>query len=211
MEGAAITPPPPVAAAKSAWRRWARARRRALAAADPDGLAERAVAAHIGAWAPWCGARVALVYLAFGSELDPLAGGLLSARTQQPGAGAPPALRLATTRTAPGASGLSVHELEPEALVPHPLGFMQPSPSAPLVDLDVIDVALVPGLCFDRRGYRLGYGRAYYDRLLPQLPARVATVGVTREALIVERLPTEPHDAPVGWLVSESGLREVTA
>jgi 5-formyltetrahydrofolate cyclo-ligase len=204
----ALITPPTAGAAKSAWRHWARARRQALDAADPQGLADRAVAAHIATWERWRGARVALVYLAFGSEVDPLAGGLLGSR-RAPQEGEPLPL-LATTRT-PSGGGLRVHELDLQALVPHPLGFLQPPADAPLVDLEAIDVALVPGLCFDRRGHRLGYGRAYYDRLLPQLPARVATLGVTREALIVERLPSEPHDAPVGWLVSEAGVRELPA
>ncbi len=159
------------------------------------------------AWERWQTARVALVYLAFGSEVDPLAGGLLSASPTLPAATAAGPL-LATTRT-PAAGGLRVHLFDPAALEPHPLGFWQPRPDAPVVDLASIDVALVPGLCFDRQGGRLGYGRAYYDRLLPLLGAHVATVGVSREALVVERLPTEPHDVAVRWLVSEAGLRPV--
>ena len=206
MDADPLAPPPPPDATKASWRRWARTTRRALADGDPERGAERAVAAHLRAWQRWRQARVALVYLAFGSELDPLAGGLLPAASDLSGVGAS-GPRLATTRTPEGSGGLQVHVYDPTALEAHPLGFSQPRADAPLVDLATIDVVLVPGLCFDERGGRIGYGRGYYDRLLALLSARVATVGVAREALVLPRLPTEPHDVAVRWLVTEAGLR----
>lgn len=226
MSKAATTGPPPAEPSKAAWRRWARAQRRALADADPERRADAAIAAHLGSWEPWRTARVALVYLAFGSEVDPLTLGLapagahaaaVPARATQAGgaradgatagtaqAGGP---RLATTRTPSGGGPLHVHAYLPDALERHALGFLQPRADAPLVPLEAIDLALVPGLCFDASGCRLGYGRGYYDQFLPRLPARVVTVGVTRAALVVERLPTEAHDVAVGWLLTEAGVR----
>ena len=206
MDADPLAPPPPADAPKTSWRRWARATRRALADGDPERGAERAVAAHLRVWRRWRTARVALVYLAFGSELDPLAGALPSAASDASGEAAI-GPRLATTRTPEGRGTLQVHVFDPTALEAHPLGFSQPRADTPLVDLATIDVALVPGLCFDERGGRLGYGRGYYDRLLALLSARVATVGVTRAALVLPRLPTEPHDVPVRWLLTEAGLR----
>ncbi len=214
---------PPLGSGKAAWRRWALARRRALADADPDRRADAAIAAHLRAWAPWRAARVALVYLAFGSEVDPLAGGLATVgaqadgaqagRTQADGmradgphAGGP---RLVTTRTPRSGGPLRVHAYRPDALERHALGFQQPRADAPLVPLEAVDLALVPGLCFDAGGRRLGYGRGYYDQLLPRLPARAITVGVTRAALVVERLPSEAHDVAVGWLLTEAGVQRV--
>ena len=202
----ATTTRPPLGSGKPAWRRWALARRRALADADSDRRADAAIAAHLRAWTPWRAARVALVYLAFGSEVDPLTRGLaaVGALTSGAQAGGP---QLATTRT-PGSGGpLHVHAYRPDALERHALGFHQPRADAPLVPLEAIDIALVPGLCFDTGGRRLGYGRGYYDQLLPRLPARVITVGVTRAALVVERLPSEAHDVAVGWLLTEAGVR----
>jgi 5-formyltetrahydrofolate cyclo-ligase len=192
--------PPPPNAPKAVWRRWALARRRELAAADPARRADVAVAARLRGWESWRTAQVVLVYLAFGSELDPLAGDLLDeALSRGP--------RLATTRTPEDGRGLEIHAFDPARLESHPLGFHQPRPDAPRVEPAAIDLAVVPGLCFDVQGGRLGYGRGYYDRLLPVLPRRVATVGVTREALVVPRLPTAPHDVAVGWLLTEAGLR----
>ena len=173
------------------------------------------MSAHLLAWAPWRAARVALVYLAFGSELDPLAGGLrpalLEGATGPAAAADADAPMLVTTRTPADGAELQVHALEPGRLERHALGFLQPRADAPRVPLERIDVALVPGLCFDHGGARLGYGRGYYDRLLPRLPARVPTVGVVHDALVLRGVPREPHDALVRYLVSESGLRATGA
>jgi 5-formyltetrahydrofolate cyclo-ligase len=63
------------------------------------------------------------------------------------------------------------------------------------------DMVIVPLLAFDRRGYRLGYGKGYYDRLLTAAPA--ATVGVAFAAQEAERLPNDAHDIPLNWIVTE--------
>ena len=58
-------------------------------------------------------------------------------------------------------------------------------------DYDQIDVAVVPGMAFDSRNNRLGRGRGYYDRLLPQL-AHIYKIGVCFD---FQRLPGIPTDA----------------
>ena len=188
---------PPPTADKAAWRAWARATRRALAH-DEGGraAADLSLQRHIVDWPVWRRARWALVYLAFGDECDPLG---------TPGAHHGP--RLATTRTPAAGRQLSVHVHDPATLERHAFGFSQPSAAAPSVALDEIDVVLVPGLAFDAGGGRLGYGRGLYDRLLATLGEHAVTVGVTRDALVVPRLPLEPHDVDVDWLLTESGLR----
>jgi 5-formyltetrahydrofolate cyclo-ligase len=203
-------PPPPHDAGKPVWRAWARARRRALALdAAAQAEADRRSLEHLLAWPRWRSARWALVYLPFGDEADPL-GAMEAGTGAAPGTGAgterPPGPRLATTRTSPGLP-LTVHALDGEALERHPFGFSQPPADATPVPLDEIDVVLVPGLVFDRQGVRLGYGRGLYDRLLAPLPPTMATVGVTREALLVPRLPREGHDVAVRFLLTEAGLR----
>jgi 5-formyltetrahydrofolate cyclo-ligase len=73
----------------------------------------------------------------------------------------------------------------------------------------VVDVALVPGLVFDVRGTRLGFGAGFYDRLLPSLRAGIPIIGVTRDALVVPELPSEAHDVLMVYLVTESGVRQI--
>jgi len=75
------------------------------------------------------------------------------------------------------------------------------------VDPVELDVLLVPGRAFDRRGTRLGRGGGHYDRLLPRLGPGVPAVGVTVDERVVPRLPTEPHDAPMTHLATQSGVR----
>ena len=60
-----------------------------------------------------------------------------------------------------------------------------------------LEMVLVPGLAFDRRGHRLGHGQGYFDRFLSRLPATVPTVGVCFAFQLCDRLPTSPHDHPV--------------
>ena len=88
----------------------------------------------------------------------------------------------------------------------HRYGFEQPVAGAPPVDPGDVGVVLVPGLAFDRRGGRLGRGGGYYDRFLPSLPRDAALVGVVPEHLVVDAVPTDPHDVPMTHLVTERGV-----
>ena len=57
-------------------------------------------------------------------------------------------------------------------------------------------MVLVPAVCYDRSRFRLGQGGGYYDRYLSGYGG--ATVGLCRDALLLERVPRERHDLPVG-------------
>lgn len=91
----------------------------------------------------------------------------------------------------------------------HPHGMRQPLADAPVVAPAEIDVLLVPGRLFDRRGIRLGRGGGHYDRLLPHLRPGVPAIGVTVEERVVPRLPTERHDAPMTHLATRAGVSPV--
>ncbi len=69
-----------------------------------------------------------------------------------------------------------------------------------------IDLMLVPALAFDKSGARLGRGGGYYDRALAEHTGR--SIGVIREAFVVEQLPTEPHDKKVDAIITEKGVYE---
>ena len=68
-----------------------------------------------------------------------------------------------------------------------------------------IDLILVPALCFDERGHRLGYGKGYYDRLLKGNPG-IFTVGVCFDECHVTGLPVEPWDVHVDCVVTQTGV-----
>ena len=93
-------------------------------------------------------------------------------------------------------------------LVTGPFGVREPTADCPLVTMNRLDLALVPGLAFDARGDRLGRGKGHYDRLLAGFPGR--TVGVTFDFQVVAQVPVEPNDivldavvTPTRWLVAK--------
>ncbi len=60
-------------------------------------------------------------------------------------------------------------------------------------------LCVIPGMAFDRDGYRLGYGKGYYDRFLPS--KNLTTVGVVYDGFIVPRLPRGRFDLSVGNVI----------
>ncbi len=72
------------------------------------------------------------------------------------------------------------------------------------LEIGDVDLVLVPGLAFDPNGNRLGRGKGYYDRLLSQSSSRTALVALAFEEQILERLPVEPHDVKMDYIVTEN-------
>ncbi|MDO4511027.1 MAG: 5-formyltetrahydrofolate cyclo-ligase [Bacteroidales bacterium] len=74
-------------------------------------------------------------------------------------------------------------------------------PVAPAVDPALIDLVIVPAVALDAQGNRVGRGKGYYDRLLPQCRNAVK-IGVCFQCQMLEHLPTEAHDAPLDAVVT---------
>jgi 5-formyltetrahydrofolate cyclo-ligase len=139
-------------------------------------------------------AKVVLSYSALRFEISPQAAieaALASGKT------------IALPRTVPETRALILHEYRAgDALVESGFVVKEPLATAPVVAPEAVDVVLVPGLGFDLRGQRLGYGQGYYDRLLPQL-ANAVRVGLCFELSLLVEVPSEPFDVPVDWLITE--------
>lgn len=69
-----------------------------------------------------------------------------------------------------------------------------------VVSADEIELVIVPGVAFDRKGNRLGRGKGFYDRLLNSTKA--AKIGVAYDFQIVDEMPTEPHDVSMDMVIS---------
>ena len=95
-----------------------------------------------------------------------------------------------------------------DELKPGPFSIMEPdSDSCPPVDMCCPDLAIIPGVCFDRQGYRLGFGGGYYDRLLASDDMRgTLTIGLGYTFQLVDELPTEPWDKAVNMVCTEEEL-----
>jgi len=72
---------------------------------------------------------------------------------------------------------------------------------APFYDYDEIELAVIPGMAFDRAGHRLGRGKGYYDRLLPQLK-NTLKIGLCFPFQLVDEVPTEPTDIPMDKIIT---------
>ncbi len=104
-------------------------------------------------------------------------------------------------------AGLEVYEYKGrESLKRNSFGILDPDPEVcPPGDLEKVSLVIVPGVVFDRRGGRVGFGAGYYDRFLPKVPQAVK-VGLCYENQIIGNVPTDDNDIPMDYLLTEEGL-----
>ncbi len=125
-----------------------------------------------------------------------------------------PARRVAFPRISPEFSSIELRQADsPAALIPGHASrgwtLIEPPASAPLVADAEIDVALVPGIGFDRSGRRLGRGGGYYDRLLARLPAAALRIGIFFSIQELDEVCEETHDRRLDLIVTENELIEI--
>ncbi len=101
--------------------------------------------------------------------------------------------------------GIEATEVRPgDDLTPTTYGPREPARRVP-VDPAEVDVVVTPGLAFDRRGRRLGYGGGHYDRYLDRLGADAVRIGIAFAAQLVDEVPAGPSDRRVDIVVTEGG------
>ncbi len=88
-----------------------------------------------------------------------------------------------------------------EPIVPGGFGTLVPPEGVAVLAPAVL---IVPLAAFDRRGFRIGYGKGHYDRALAAL-GEVTTVGIAYAAQEIAEVPAEPHDRALDWIVTEEG------
>lgn len=70
----------------------------------------------------------------------------------------------------------------------------------------LIDLVLMPGVAFDRRGYRIGYGGGYYDRFLTKIDKSVSKIALAFELQMVPRVKEGRYDIPVDYIITEKEI-----
>ena len=182
---------------KTLLRAHCRALRDAMAA-EKVASASVCICARLAEWPVFQKAQTVMAYMAFGNEVSllPLVQQSCEKRWVIPRTIAKPEPRLI------------LHRYDPDRLVRHRFGMLEPDASLPEVEPGALDMVLVPGLAFDRRGYRLGFGGGFYDRFLPHVAA--LKVGIVSTALIVEHVPDDRFDQRMDYLASEPGISATT-
>jgi 5-formyltetrahydrofolate cyclo-ligase len=178
-----------------------KARLRTDALARRDALTDRPardlrIAARVVAHPAWAGARVVSCFVGVKSEVA--------------------TLPIITTALAAGkrvgvpvveAGKLVLYELRAlDELAPAPFGLLEPrgdlrTPPR-VIAAGAVDLFLVPGVAFDLHGGRLGYGKGYYDGLLPQARAGVPLVGLGYEVQVVPEVPMGPTDVRLTGVIA---------
>jgi 5-formyltetrahydrofolate cyclo-ligase len=93
----------------------------------------------------------------------------------------------------------------PDQLGPGTYGIAEPGEDLPVVPIGEIKTFLCPGLGFDRQGTRLGRGKGFYDRALADAEPEVLKIGIAFAQQVVDRLPSDPHDEPMDFVITGSG------
>jgi len=93
-----------------------------------------------------------------------------------------------------------------EKTVKGPCGILQPEKPI-LADPAEVDIVIVPGLAFDRRGNRLGHGGGHYDRLLSgRKLLRAFRIGLAFGFQLVDAVPVNKADKRMNVVVTEDGV-----
>jgi len=137
------------------------------------------------------GAKVVMAFSSFGSEVPT---GPIIERLRRLGV-------LVALPRIEGADLVAVPYAPGDPVRPTSFGAVEPI-GPERIDAASVDVVGVPGVAFDRRGRRIGYGGGYYDRFLKGLPA--FTVGIAFGLQVVgDHLPAGSFDLPVRAIVTE--------
>jgi 5-formyltetrahydrofolate cyclo-ligase len=80
---------------------------------------------------------------------------------------------------------------------------LEPDESCEKINIAKLDLMLIPGVAFDIKGYRLGFGKGHYDRFLDKIP-HVYKCGIAYDEQIVETIYPEVHDIPMDVVLTPS-------
>lgn len=84
-----------------------------------------------------------------------------------------------------------------------PMNIAEPSTSETTVPPSLVDIWLVPGLVFDRKLKRIGYGGGWYDRLLSEAKDHSLKIGICHAFQVLDEIPFEQHDIALSELFTD--------
>lgn len=131
-------------------------------------------------------------YCAFGSEVD-------TTKMMKTALGLGKKIFLPTINPKDKTMTYSEHDGNLDNLACNFYGILEPL--GPPQDSRILDLIIVPGVAFDKHGWRLGYGAGYYDRFLKQVEAK--TIGIVFSEQIHSALPVGKYDMPVDIVITD--------
>lgn len=78
---------------------------------------------------------------------------------------------------------------------------LEPKKTCKIISTSSMDLCIIPGVAFDRRGNRLGHGKGYYDKLLQNVT--VPKIGLAYAFQVLAEVPCSSYDVPVTMVVTE--------
>jgi 5-formyltetrahydrofolate cyclo-ligase len=154
------------------------------------------IAAYVCALPAFCVSPTIMVYMALPQEVQTMSI-ITQARQSQK--------RIA----APVTRGQDLVALElseaPMQLRRGRFGILEPCGTQRVIHPQEIGFIVVPGIAFDARGGRLGFGKGYYDRFLGQLPATTYRCGLAFGIQMVSCVPQASHDICMHGIITEQG------
>lgn len=89
-------------------------------------------------------------------------------------------------------------------LAPSKYGVMEPTPDTiKISDRNILDIAIMPGAAFDKRGYRIGYGAGYYDKFYAHAEKNISKIALAYSFQIIDEVPENEFDIPVDYIITE--------
>ncbi len=174
-------------------------RMQVIAARDAMPLDQRAAASShvcesIIASTPYQNATTVLAYASFGSELDTIT--LLERILADK-------KNLVMPRVDKASQQLQLHRvLHLHELVAGVWGIREPIATSEIVLPNAIELIIVPGAAFDRAGFRIGYGKGFYDKLLLAVNPASTRLSAAFDCQMIDAVPNEAHDQRVDIIIT---------
>ena len=175
--------------------------RRLNMAAEEKAAADRAIADNVARLRQYSFCHTVLVYVSTPSEIDTF--GIIE-RCLRDGK------RVAVPRCVPGTRDMVFHYIDGcHQLSPGAFGVLEPAADMEVFNLENCSgvLMLLPALVADHFGYRLGYGKGYYDRYMSRFGGSSAVI--CYDADVVRRLTHGKFDVAADVLVTDKYIRTV--
>ena len=86
-------------------------------------------------------------------------------------------------------------------------GYLEPKEEKIIpVDPAEFDLIIVPGVSFDKKYNRIGFGKGYYDRILAKKRNDVKAIAVAYEFQVSDEIPNEEHDIKMDMIITEENI-----